>query len=317
MVFQISLTDSLTRPRILYRLPLKQGMCAMVEKVVVTVSVTGSFGDRSVPRLPITPEEIAESALEAQEAGAAIAHLHVRDVKTGKPSMEFKLYEEVVQRIRDRSDMILNLSTGAGARFIPTDADPVGMAPGSTLSTPKKRIEHVVRLKPEICSLDVASMNFGTHVFVNYLPHVEWMAEHIQEAGVRPELEVFDIGHIEIANHLLRTGRVTRPPLFQLCMGVNWGIPATSHHMVMMKQALPPDAIWAGFGVGETAFNMLAQSVLLGGNVRIGMEDTWYLEKGRRANGNKELVEKAGHIIRILGKEPATPEEARELLRLR
>jgi uncharacterized protein (DUF849 family) len=288
-----------------------------MEKVVVTVSITGSFGDRSVPGLPVTPKEIAESALEAHEAGAAVAHIHVRDVETGKPSMELKLYEEVVQRIRDHSDMILNLSTGAGARFIPTDKDPIGMAPGSTLCTPQKRIEHVIRLKPEVCSLDAGSMNFGPHVFINYLPHVEWMAEHIERAGVKPELEVFDLGHVEIANHLLKTGRVRRPPLFQLCMGVNWGIPATSHHMVMMKQALPPDAIWAGFGIGETAFQMLAQSVLLGGNVRIGMEDTWYLEKGRRANGNEELVEKAVAILRILGKEPATSEEARDLLKLR
>jgi uncharacterized protein (DUF849 family) len=174
-----------------------------------------------------------------------------------------------------------------------------------------------MRLKPEVCSLDVGSMNFGPHVFVNYLPHVEWMAEHIAEGGVKPELEVFDLGHIEIANHLLRTGKVRRPPLFQLCMGVSWGIPATSDHMVMMKQALPPDAIWAGFGIGETAVQMLAQSVLLGGNVRIGMEDTWYLEKGRHAKGNKELVEKAVAIVRILGKEPATSEEARDLLKIR
>jgi uncharacterized protein (DUF849 family) len=289
----------------------------MMEKVILTVSITGSFGDRSVPGLPITPKEIAESALEAHEAGAAIAHIHVRDVETGKPSMEFKLYDEVVQRIRDRSDMILNLSTGAGARFIPTDKDPIGLAPGSTLCTPQKRIEHVMRLKPEVCSLDVGSMNFGPHVFVNYLPHVEWMAEHVEAGGVKPELEVFDLGHVEIANYLLRTGRVRHPPLFQLCMGVNWGIPATSHHMVMMKQALPLDAIWAGFGIGETAFQMLAQSVLLGGNVRIGMEDTWHLEKGKQAKGNKELVEKAVVILRVLGKEPATSEEARDLLKLR
>lgn len=289
----------------------------MMEKVVVTVSVTGSFGDRSVPGLPITPKEIAESALEAHEAGAAIAHIHVRDVETGKPSMELKLYEEVVHRIRDRSDMILNLSTGAGARFIPTDQDPIGLAPGSTLCTPQRRIEHVIRLKPEVCSLDVGSMNFGPHVFVNHVAHVEWMAEHIEGCGVKPELEVFDLGHIEIANYLLRTGRVRRPPLFQLCMGVNWGIPATSHHMVMMKQALPSDAIWAGFGVGENTVPMLAQSLLLGGNVRIGMEDTWYLEKGRRANGNKELVEKAVAIVRVLDKEPATSDEARGLLKLR
>ncbi len=286
------------------------------EKVVLTVAVTGSFGDRSIPGLPITPKEIAESALEAYEAGAAVAHIHVRDMETGEPSMELKLYEEVVQRIREDSDMIINLSTGGGARFVPTDQDPVGFGPGSTLCAPRKRIEHVVKLRPEICSLDVGSMNFGPRVFVNSLAHVEWMAEQIRDAGTKPEMEVFDLGHIEIAHHLVRTGRIKPPPLFQLCMGVRWGIPATPFHMVIMKQALPTDALWAGFGIGTTAFPMLAQSILLGGNVRIGIEDTLYLEKGRHASSNKELVEKAVAIIRILGKEPATSEEARDLLKL-
>lgn len=287
------------------------------EKLIITVSVTGSFGDRSTPGLPITPIEIAESALEAYRAGAAVAHIHVRDVVTGKPSMEFKHYEEVVQRIRESSDMIINLSTGAGARFIPNDQDLIGFAPGSNLWSPQKRIEHVMRLKPEICSLDVGSMNFGPHVFVNSLSHVEWMAEQIREAGVKPEMEVFDLGHIEIANHLLKTGRVKRPPLFQLCMGVPWGIPATPNNMIIMRQALTPDAIWAGFGIGATAFPMLTQSILLGGNIRIGMEDTLYLEKGKQASSNKALVEKAVAIMKILDKEPATPEEAKDLIQLR
>jgi len=287
------------------------------EKLIITVSVTGSFGDRSTPGLPITPIEIAESALEAYRAGAAVAHIHVRDVVTGKPSMEFKHYEEVVQRIRESSDMIINLSTGAGARFIPNDQDPIGFAPGSNLWSPQKRIKHVVRLKPEICSLDVGSMNFGPHVFVNSLSHVEWMAEQIREAGVKPETEVFDLGHIEIANHLLKTGRVKPPPLFQLCMGVPWGIPATPNNMIIMRQALTPDAIWAGFGIGATAFPMLTQSILLGGNIRIGMEDTLYLEKGKHASSNKALVEKAVAIMKILDKEPATPEEAKDLIQLR
>jgi uncharacterized protein (DUF849 family) len=287
------------------------------EKLIITVSVTGSFGDRSTPGLPITPKEIAESALEAYRAGAAVAHIHVRDVVTGKPSMEFKHYEEVVQRIRESSGMIINLSTGAGARFIPNDQDPMGLAPGSTLCIPQKRIEHVMRLEPEICSLDVGSMNFGPHVFVNSLSHVEWMAEQIREAGVKPEMEVFDLGHIEIANHLLKTGRVKPPPLFQLCMGVPWGIPATPNNMILMRQVLTPDAIWAGFGIGATAFPMLTQSILLGGNIRIGMEDTLYLEKGKHASSNKALVEKAVAIMKILDKEPATPEEAKDLIQLR
>jgi uncharacterized protein (DUF849 family) len=287
------------------------------EKVVVTVSVTGSIGDRTGnPSLPVTPREIAESALVAHEAGATVVHIHVRDVDSGKPSMEFSLYEEVVRRIRDRSEMIINLTTGAGARFIPDHNDPTGPASGSTLCPPQRRIEHVLRLVPEICSLDVGSMNFGAHVFVNSISHVEWMAEQVRAAGVKPELEVFDMGHIEIANHLIETKRVKRPPLFQLCMGTRWGIPATAQNMALMKHALPTDAIWAGFGIGATSFQMLAQSVLLGGNVRIGFEDTLRISKGQLATSNRQLVEKAVEIIRLLGKEPATIRESREILHL-
>lgn len=295
---------------------MNEGIMAL-NKLVVTVSVTGSIGDRSGnPAIPVTPREIAKSALEAYEAGAAVAHIHVRDVETGKPSMEFNLYEEVVGRIRDRSNMIINLTTGPGARFIPDDREPMGLATDSTLCIPERRIEHVLRLKPEICSLDVGSMNFGPHVFVNYLGHVEWMSEQIRDAGVKPELEVFDMGHVEIARHLLDTERVNRPPLFQLCMGVRWGMPATSENMIIMKNALPDDAIWAGFGIGATSFDMIAQSILLGGNVRIGFEDTLYVERGKLASSNRQLVEKAVAIMRVLGREPATAEEARGLLQL-
>ncbi len=179
-----------------------------LKKAVITVSVTGSIGDPKKFPIPVTPKDIAESALEAYQAGAAVAHIHVRDVETGIPSMKFHLYEEVVQRIRERSGMIINLTTGVGARFIPDERDPVGFAPGSTLCAPQKRIDHVLRLNPEICSLDVGSLNFGSHIFVNVLPHVESMAEQIRDAGVKPELEVFDLGHIEVAKHLLNTGKV-------------------------------------------------------------------------------------------------------------
>ena len=287
------------------------------DKVILTVSVTGSFGDATNPVIPITPKQIAESALEAYGVGAAAAHIHVREVKTGAPSMDFHLYEETVQRIRDHSDMIINLSTGAGARFVPEDREPMGLGPGSTLCVPEKRIEHVLRLKPEVCSLDVGSLNFGPHVFVNTLSHVEWMAEQVGTTGIKPELEVFELGHIEIAEHLLKTGKVKRPPLFQLCMGIRWGIPATSANMLAMVERLPADSIWTGFGIGASAFPMVAQSILLGGNVRIGLEDTWYLEKGKRASSNKELIQKALQIIKSLDKEPATPDEARALLHLR
>jgi uncharacterized protein (DUF849 family) len=287
-----------------------------MKKVVITVSVTGSIGNPREFPIPITPKDIAESALEAHKAGAAVAHIHVRDLETGAPSMKFRLYEEVVQRIRDRSDMIINLTTGAGARFIPDDCDPMGFASGSTLCAPQKRIEHILRLKPEICSLDVGSFNFGSHVFVNVVSHVEWMAEQIRNAGVKPELEIFDIGHIEIAKYLLAEGKVKSPPLFQLCMGIRWGIPATPYNMIIMMQQLPSDAIWTGFGISAQAFPVVAQSALLGGNVRIGFEDTLFLEKGKPASTNRELVEKAIEIIKLLGYEPTNTREARTLFNL-
>lgn len=287
------------------------------EKVVVTVSVTGSIGDRSAnPSLPVTPKEIAESAVEAGRAGAAVAHIHVRDVQTGKPSMEMPLYEETVRRIRDHSDIILNLTTGPGARFIPAEDNPSNPGPGTTLSLPQRRIEHVLALKPEICSLDVGSMDFGPHVFINYLPHVEWMAERIRDAGVKPELEVFDMGHIEKAKHLIRTDRIKSPPLFQLCTGIRWGIPATPESMIAMKGLLPHDAVWTGFGIGAAAFPMVAMAAILGGNVRIGFEDSLFIEKGKPASSNRQLVEKAVAILRLLGKTPARPDEARKLLKL-
>ena len=287
------------------------------EKVVLTVSVTGSIGDRSSnPALPVTPKEIAESAVEAAAAGAAVAHIHVRDIQTGKPSMEMQMYEETVRRIRDHSDILLNLTTGAGARFIPAEDDPSDPGPGTTLTSPQRRIAHVLALKPEICSLDVGSMDFGPHLFVNFLPHVEWMAEQISAAGVKPELEVFDMGHIEKAKHLIRTGRIKSPPLFQLCTGIRWGIPATPESMIAMKGLLPDDALWTGFGIGATSFPMVAVTAVLGGNVRVGFEDSLYIEKGKLAASNRQLVEKAVAILRLLGKEPASPDEARRLLKL-
>ena len=286
------------------------------DKLVVTVSVTGGIGSGDTPNLPITPKQIADSAIEARQVGASVAHIHVRDPKTCEQSMDFKLYQEAFERIRDHSDILINLTLGPGARVIPDKNDPIGLGPGSTLCRPEKRVEHVVRLKPELCSLDVGSTDFGRHVFVNYSEHIEWMAEQIQAAGVKPEMEVFSLGHIEIGKRLIETKRVKEPGIFQLCLGIPGGIPATPLNMIAMKQALPPNAIWAGFGIAASCFPMVAQAVILGGNIRAGMEDNLYLSKGVRAKSNAELVERAVAIIRLLGKEPATPQEARELLHL-
>ncbi len=286
-------------------------------KVIITVAVTGSVGDKSKhPALPVTPKEIAESAIEAHSAGASVAHLHVRDPETAEPSMAFELYQEVVERIRGSSDILINLTTGAGARIVPDDSNPVGLGPGTTWSSPEKRTEHVVRLKPELCSIDVGSMNFGPRVFANAVPHIQDMASRVKEAGVKPELEVFDLGHIEIAKSLLEKGLVESPPVFQLCLGIPWGIPANSKNMLLMKECLPSHAIWAGFGIGTSSFPMVAQATLLGGSVRIGFEDNFYISHGVPAKGNAQLVEKAVSILRVLDKEPASPTEAREILGL-
>jgi uncharacterized protein (DUF849 family) len=286
-------------------------------KIVITVAVTGSIGSRSGnPHLPITPEEIANSALDAYSAGASVAHIHVRDPLTGEPSMAFELYQEVFERIRAASDMVINLTTGAGARIIPDNSNPIGLDQGTTWSSPETRTEHIVKLKPELCSLDVGSMDFGPRLFANIMPHVEEMARRIKDAGVKPELEVFDMGHIAIGCRLLEEGLVDNPPIFQLCLGIQWGIPPTTKNMLAMREALPHDAIWAGFGVGPTSFPMLAQSALLGGNVRVGFEDTLYLNRDNRAKSNAQLVEKAVNIVRALDREPASPQEAREILAL-
>jgi uncharacterized protein (DUF849 family) len=286
-------------------------------KVVITIAVTGSIGSKSGnPYLPITPEEIAKSALDAYSAGASVVHIHVRDPVSGEPSMAFELYQEVFERIKTASDMVINLTTGAGARIIPDNSNPIGLNSGTTWSPPEIRTEHIVKLKPELCSLDIGSMNFGPRLFANIVPHVEDMARQIKNAGVKPELEVFDMGHIAIAHHLLEKGLVDSPPIFQLCLGIQWGIPATAKNMLMMKEALPPKAIWAAFGIGPASFPMVAQSVLLGGNVRVGFEDTFYLSRGIRARSNGELVEKAVNILRALDREPASSREAREILAL-
>ncbi|RJX32561.1 MAG: 3-keto-5-aminohexanoate cleavage protein [Desulfarculus sp.] len=286
-------------------------------KLVITCAITGAMGDRDTPHVPITPREIADSAFEARKAGAAVAHIHVRDPQTGAQSMLFEHYQEVYQRISDHSDIIINLTTGPGARFVPDGKEPMGLDPKSTICLPPRRVEHVLRLKPEICTLDVGSMDFGPHVFVNYRPYIEEMARLVVGAGAKPELEVFDLGHCWVARDLLAKGLVGSDPLFQICLEVPWAARATTLNMMTMREALPADAIWAGFGIAASEFPMVAQAVLLGGHVRVGMEDNLYLSKGVRAASNAELVAKAAQIMRLLGKEPATPDEARQILKLR
>jgi 3-dehydrocarnitine:acetyl-CoA trimethylamine transferase len=287
----------------------------MQRKVMIACAVTGSADTPGRnAAVPVTPAQIAASAIDAAKAGAAIVHIHVRDPQTGKPSMDPALYREVVERIRaSGTDVLVNLTTGPGARFIPGVDDPLKPAPGSTLTLPATRVQHVVELKPDICSLDMGSMNMGGQVFVNTPPHLEAMAAAIRDVGVRPELEVFEAGHLMLSKRLIETGHIKSPALFQICLGISWGQPATSEAVSYMRSLLPPDCIWFAFGISLHQFPIAAQTVLLGGHVRVGLEDNLYLEKGKLAPSNAALVEKAAKIVSILGDDVATPADARQI----
>ncbi|MGH6665056.1 MAG: 3-keto-5-aminohexanoate cleavage protein, partial [Pseudolabrys sp.] len=245
----------------------------MQRKVMIACAVTGSADTPSRnPAVPVTPQQIAASAVDAAKAGAAIVHIHVRDPKTTKPSMDGALYREVVERIRaSGTDVLINLTTGPGARFIPGAEEPLKAAPGSTLAPPAARVRHVVELKPEICSLDMGSMNMGCQVFVNTPAHLEAMAVEIRDAGVTPELEVFEAGHLMLARKLIETGHVKAPGLFQICLGISWGQPATPEAVSYMRGLLPSDCVWFAFGISLHQFPIAAQTVLLGGHVRVGL----------------------------------------------
>ena len=285
---------------------------------ILSCAVTGSFTTRAHnENLPITPEEIANESIAAAKAGAAICHLHVRDPETGVPSMELDYYREVVKRIRaSDTDLIINLTTGPGGRFMPSDDDPAVAGPGTKLTTPEIRSEHVVELKPEICSLDLNTMWFGGGAVINTPRSIKMMAERIYAAGVKPELEVFDSGDIQLAIDLINDGTLRAPALFQIVTGVKYGFHPGTETFAYAKSLLPAGSQWAGFGASRFAFPMLAQAVLLGGHCRIGMEDAVYLEKGVKTPGNAALVEKGVRIIRDLGGQLATVAEARQLLGL-
>jgi 3-dehydrocarnitine:acetyl-CoA trimethylamine transferase len=291
----------------------------MARKVMIACALTGAADTPGKnPAVPVTPKQIAESGIAAAKAGAAIVHIHVRNPETTGPSMELAHYKEVVDRIRDSgTDVVINLTTGAGARFVPGSNDPMVPDPKSTLRTAAERVRHVVELKPEICSIDMGSINMGNYVFVNTVPQIEEIAIAIRECGVTPEIEVFEPGHIVLSNRLIKTGHFKSPPLFQICLGVTWGTPATPESMKFMRDLLPADATWFTFGCAAQQFPMVAQAMLYGGHVRVGLEDNLYLSRGKLAPSNAALVEKAVGIIEAMGEELATPAEARQMLGLR
>lgn len=290
----------------------------MASKTIITCAVTGSITKpEQHPDLPITPRQIADAAIGAARAGAAIVHIHVRDPASGAPSMDLELYREVVERIRSSdTDLIINLTTGPGGRFIPSDDDPKVAAPGSNLMPPERRVEHVIALRPEICSLDLNTMWFGNAVVINTPRNAAIMAKAIRAAGVLPELEVFDSGDIQLAQQLLADGALARPALFQVVLGIRNGFPATPETLLYARSLLPDDAMWAAMGIGRMEFPIVAQACLLGGHVRVGLEDNLYLGKGVLAPSNAALVERAANLVELLGGSVATPAEARDILGL-
>ena len=224
----------------------------MNKNVIITCAVTGA-GDSWArhPDLPVTPEQIAKAVISAAKAGAAVAHIHVRDPKTGKGAREVELFRQVVERVRDSdTDVIINLTAGMGGAWFPDEENPSLPGPGTDMIGPEERLAHVEALRPEICSLDCGTMNFGDNEIYISTPDFLWkMAGLIQEWGVKPELEVFDLGQIWFANQLIEAGRIDSPPLFQICLGIPWGAPADTESMMALPKALPAEANWAGFAI--------------------------------------------------------------------
>ncbi|MFJ2697772.1 3-keto-5-aminohexanoate cleavage protein [Streptomyces rochei] len=292
----------------------------MTENVIITCALTGA-GDtvRKSPHVPVTPEQIARNAMEAAAAGAAVVHIHVRDPETGDPSRDPKLYREVVERIKETgTDVVINLTAGMGGDLVIDPDDPLTHLPGTDLVGGLERLPHVEDLLPDICTLDCGSLNFGdgSNLYVSTPDMLRAGARRIQELGVRPELEIFDTGHLWFAKQLLAEGLLDDPTVFQLCMGIPWGAPADPGVLQSMVNMLPDGARWASFALGRMQMPWVAQSILLGGHVRVGLEDNLYLGKGNKAT-NAQLVERAVTITESIGARVATPDEARAALGLK
>jgi uncharacterized protein (DUF849 family) len=289
-------------------------------EVIVTCAVTGA-GDTTAkhPGVPVTPKQIADAAIEAAKAGAAIAHIHVRDPETGKGSRDPKLFAEVVDRIRSSdTDIVINLTAGMGGDWVPSEADPAMPGPGTDMIGPLERLAHVQELLPEICSLDCGTLNFGNgeEIYISTPPTLRKMAALTKEWGVKPELEVFELGHIRFANQMIKEGLINDPPMFQICLGIPWGADQNISTMQAMKNDLPRNASWTSFGISRMQMPIAAAAVVMGGNVRVGLEDNIYLNRGVLAS-NGQLVERSVEIIERLGARAVTPQEARERLGLR
>ncbi|RZM98040.1 NADPH:quinone reductase [Bradyrhizobium genosp. SA-3] len=288
----------------------------MSRKVIVTCAITG--GSAAVlakhPNIPKTPSQIAEAALDAAKAGAAIVHIHVREPETGAPSNRLELYEQVVKKLRDAAtDVIINLTCGMEGSLYLDSVDPINVGKATTLKNSTARCIHAIKLQPELATLDCGTLTFGESIYVARMSDLREMATLMREAGVKPELECFDLGHIENAKSLIAEGKIDGPPLFQFCLSTGYGAPAVPIVMQAMKDILPSGAIWGGFGCSADEMPAVAQLVAMGGHVRVGLEDNIYLRRGVLAS-NTQLVENAVGIIERMGASIATPAEAREVI---
>jgi uncharacterized protein (DUF849 family) len=290
----------------------------MTDKVFITCAVTGSAPLPKHPNFPFRPEHVAQEALDAAAAGASIIHLHVRHAQTGAPSTELEDYRKVVGLIRaQNTQVILNVTTGPGCTWMQSEEDPSLPGPGTLMFTAEKRLEHILDLKPDMCTLDICTMNLWGGAAINLKPMVTRLGHMIQDAGVLPEIECFEAGDFVYAEDLIAEGALPAHSPYTFVLGTKYGLPATTEAMQYSKNQLPRGALFTGFGIQKHSFPMAAQSILLGGHVRVGFEDTTYLRQGKQAANNAELVSAAVDIIDRLGADLATPGEARAMLGLK
>ena len=290
----------------------------MKNKVFLTCAVNGSGDTASKhPDLPKTPKQIAKSAIESAQAGASIVHIHVRE-EDGTPSRRLELYKEVVDRIRSSDiDVVLNLTTGMGGDLDIGEKNPLEFGPLTDMTNVMERIANADQLLPEICTLDCGTLNFGdgSVITVNTPRDLRKAAKKLQEIKVKPEIEAFDLGNMWFGAQLYQEGLLSDPPMFQMCLGIPWGAPATPLAMQAMKDIMPKEAVWSGFAISRNEMPYVAQTVVMGGNPRVGLEDNLYISKGKLAT-NPQLVEKARRIVEDLGASIMTPQETREKLKL-
>ena len=291
----------------------------MKRKVVLTCAVTGDGPIHpKYPDYPVTPKQIAAACVEAAAAGASVVHIHGRDPKTGIGDRSPGVFREIVERVREReTNVIINLTTGMGATFVPEPGNEALAHATTDVASAEDRVGHVLENRPEICTLDATTMNLEGGIagapdciFMNTPGKLRRMAELIRNASCKPELEVFNPGDILLARRLVDDGYIDAPPLFQICLGVKWSAPADVKTLVYMKDLLPPNAVWSAFGISRYQMEIVALSTMMGGHCRVGLEDNIYLERGVFAT-NAQLVERAARIIADLGCQVATPDEAR------